>query len=349
MTTLLNISGRETPTPPREVATTLEELNIGATVLVNSEIVNPQQLDPDALHANNVAGNIQAWWMAMTVEEYNSLVDLYDTNRKVHNIPGSTRMPCFDKVIIATNPQQAATTLLMHLVEAHTATRFQHQWILLTWSQDNMQQPMRYAGEATGLFARAWRYPQLQVESNRVLKLTTTEVATQVIWEIHPTRAMDNMLTCICNKFSWQEGWIWTYNIPLNLRDVEVPPTDEDQRALLQALEYCGTQVTQHLPQDLATKLHMILGNMHSLANKDGYSTKELKYEGSKTTERLRGNSNLPAWMLNSYDEQHVTQMFQDINKWRMENHRVNTLTQHDDAAMGEVGNGPTTADTTTS
>lgn len=320
MATLINISGNEEPQPPRSLATTLKDLNIEATLIVNSKVVDQQCVGPDELHSSNMDHNKQGWWLMLTKEEHESLVST--NTAMIRNIPGSTRMPYFDKVLITPTPQQAATTLYMHLTEGHTATRHPSTWILLHWEQDHSQQALRMANDNMSLFARAYEFPQLQIEANTNLFYTATELSTQVQWMLTPSTEGVNMAELICNGFPWQQGWLWTFNIPMQVQQLPEAGqlSAQQQMALLQALSYSGTQVLQHLPVQQAMKIHNILEKMHSIVNKGGISTKGLKYEGSKTSDRIRGNIGLATWMKENFDEQHVTETFIEINKWRMAN-----------------------------
>lgn len=101
MTTLLNIAENNAPLSSRKLEAVLEDLNIGATVVTNSAVDNPHQLGPDVFNMEGVNSNVQRRWVALTVEEFNSLVHPEENNEVIRNLRGSARMPKFDKLIFA--------------------------------------------------------------------------------------------------------------------------------------------------------------------------------------------------------------------------------------------------------
>ena len=78
-------------------------------------------------------------------------------------------------------------------------------------------------------------YPQQQIESGRNLRFTAFELASQQIWEISADGG-DTMLQQICNYFSWDKDWMWTYNIPVQVSNMTVEAPQQERDAVTDAL-----------------------------------------------------------------------------------------------------------------
>ena len=128
--------------------------------------------------------------------------------------------------------------------------------------------------------------------------MTEDERATTQLWEIKATDG-GNVMHKIANKFQWSNGYVWHFNIAINIMEI-VDDRSPWYKALCNSLEYNGTQVLQYLPTQAASRLNTLLGNMHPLQQE---TVRQLPYFGVKTVERLRGNptvmefvNTIPTW-----------------------------------------------------
>ena len=105
---------------------------------------------------------------------------------------------------------------------------------------------------------------------------------------------------------------MWSFNIPLKIKDVA---TTEDPRfrALLQALEFTGFQVLQHLDQQDVGHIQQILSTLDPKLQ----STFSViaTYYGQKTLERVRENANIWNWLRDNKCD--LEEWIKEINNFR--------------------------------
>ena len=109
-----------------------------------------------------------------------------------------------------------------------------------------------------------------------------------------------NFVQVIANKFSWENGFLWTYNIPLRPTEI-LSQEDNRMRCLLQCLQYTSGEVMAKLPTETTQHISALLASMHPIVQQQ-FQT-DFQYFGAKTTERLRGNSTIRSWISTNYDQ----------------------------------------------
>ena len=137
-------------------------------------------------------------------------------------------------------------------------------------------------------------YPQPQIEDHSNMSLILSKKGEQVVYNITAIEDDTNITQAISMKMSWQQGYMWGFNIPVEIKDVA---TTEDPRfrAFLQALEYTGFQVLQHLDQQDAGHIQQLLSTLDPKLQST-FSVNATCY-GQKTLERVRGNANIWNWL----------------------------------------------------
>ena len=82
--------------------------------------------------------------------------------------------------------------------------------------------------------------------------------------------------------FTWQAGYVWSFNLPIHVSDVE----DKFSWFVRQSLQYAGTKMLLHLPTEHLQKI-LTMADEHQLKVSNGV----------KTIERLRGSTSLWKWI----------------------------------------------------
>jgi hypothetical protein len=222
----------------------------------------------------------------MTIEEYNSIKPTEtageSTNTVIPALLGSQRMPNFDKLILAPSPQLALTTMYMHATEMHVTTKIPTKWLMITWVEDVQQHRLRTGNQVINMFNRGYMYPQQQIESGCNLRFTTFELASQQIWEINADGG-NTMLQQICNYFQWNKDGMWTYNIPVQMSNMNVESTQQEKRLVLQCLEYGGAQMLHHFTTSTRDAVMEMLQQLHSTSITSGINTGNILFQGAKT------------------------------------------------------------------
>lgn len=244
--------------PSEVLALTLElrDLGLKATIAVNCAISNQTQSEPARFQAEQLQANQQVWWLATTPEIYRAMADQHGV---IDNIHGSTYMPHWDMMILSTTPGLAMCTLYYHCQHISSVD---YKTMQLVAIRTNLVQHLhRQGGQHVNDFLRGHLYPQLQIEDHSNMSLILSEKAEQVVYNITAIEADTKIIQAISMKMSWQQGYMWSFNIPLKIKDVA---TTEDPRfrALLQALEYTGFQVLQHLDQQDAGHIQQLLSTL---------------------------------------------------------------------------------------
>ena len=125
---------------------------------------------------------------------------------------------------------------------------------------------------------------QLQIESGQQMRLTEDEIISIQTWDVETVAQDGNVIQAIAQATSWQQGYVWHYNMPIPVAQV-TGPQHEWFAALVNALEYTGFQACSNMPMEIQHHLGQILEGQHPL--QQGV---QIPYWGSKTPERLRGN-----------------------------------------------------------
>ena len=89
--------------------------------------------DPDEYHQAMRLANKQMAWLVLTTEEANKYKEAGATSLRFQSLHGSIRLPCWDKVILATSPAAALATRFCHAVEHHVVTNNKTELVLVSW------------------------------------------------------------------------------------------------------------------------------------------------------------------------------------------------------------------------
>ena len=131
---------------------------------------------------------------------------------------------------------------------------------------------------------------QCQIETGHNINMTADEIATIQTWEVE-ARTGGNVFHQIAKALSWQQGWMWTFNLPIQVQQV-VDNQHVWAKAIYLCLEYSGTGIVNTLPAEAQRAVNNILETNHPL--QQGI---QLQHYGSKTRERLRGNPAIMEWV----------------------------------------------------
>ena len=232
---------------------------------------------------------------------------------RVPTYPGHLYMPGFDKILMGNNPAAAGFSLFYHLTEQHVMSQQLSKLKLIMFVPDVGRQHQRFGSGNIDIFNRGYAFYQLQVQEGRHLNLTTWELGKQVVFNIEPN-SEHNFIQTLANKFSWANGFMWTYNVPLQPTAIH-DQRDPKMRSLLQCLQYSGGEVLAKLPTATNQHIAMLLNNLHPMIQQK-FNT-DFQYYGANTSERIRGNPNIWAWISSDNYEQRIIEWINNTNKYR--------------------------------
>ena len=298
------------PTPLADLNMTLTDLGLEAQQLFSGPFGNVDNKNPDQLTQMYLGANQQVWWLMTTTELYNSLADQQGL---VATIPGFLNMPSFDKVLMGDTPATSGFCLFYHLSEQHLYSQQLRDLKLVMFVPETRRQQRRLGSGNVDVFNRGYVFHQLQVQEGSLVNLSTWELNKQVVFNVKPIQDNTNFVQVIANKFSWENGFLWTYNVPLRPTDI-LTQEDNRMRCLLQCLQYTGGEVLAKLPTETTKHVHTLLATMHPMVQQQ-FQT-DFQYFGAKTTERLRGNSTIWSWISINYD-QHYADYVKSTNDYR--------------------------------
>ena len=308
--TALNKVVAKSPTPLADLNMTLTDLGLEAQQLSSGPFGNVDNKNPDELNIMYQSANQQAWWLMTTTELYNSISNQQGL---VPTIPGFLNMPFFDKVLMGETPSTGAFSLFYHMTEQHVLSQQLRDLKLIMIVPETRRQQRRLGSNNVDVFNRGYVFQQLQVQENSMINFSTWEINKQVVFNVKPIQDNINFVQVIANKFSWQNGFLWTYNIPLRPTEI-LTQEDNRMRCLLQCLQYTGGEVMAKLPTETTQHIHTLLASMHPMVQQK-FQT-DFQYFGAKTTERLRGNSTIWSWISIDYD-QHYADYVKGTNEYR--------------------------------
>lgn len=284
-------------------------MGLKATIAVNTAISNPTQSEPDRFQAEQLQANQQVWWLATTPEIYMAMADQHGV---IDNIHGSTYMPQWDEMILSTTPGLTMRTLYYHCTEQHISSVDYKTMQLVAIRTTSVRHLHRQGGQHVNYFLGGHLYPQPPIEDHSNMSLILSKKAEQVVYNITAIEDDTNITQAISVKMSWQQGYMWSFNIPLEIKDVA---TTEDPRfrAFLQALEYTGFQVLQHLDQQDAGHIQQLLSTLDPKLQ-SAFSVNATCY-GQKTLERVRGNASIWNWLRDSKCD--FEEWIKEVNNFR--------------------------------
>jgi len=306
----LNKVVAKSPTPLADLNMTLTDLGLEAQQLFSGPFGNVDNKNPDELTNMYQSANQQIWWLMTTTELYNSISNQQGL---VPTIPGFLNMPFFDKVLMGETPATGAFSLFYHVSEQHVLTQQLRDLKLIMLIPETRRQQRRLGSHNVDVFNRGYVFQQLQVQERSMINLSTWELNKQVVFNVKPIQDNINFVQVIANKFSWENGFLWTYNIPLRPTEI-LSQEDNRMRCLLQCLQYTGGEVMAKLPTETTQHIHTLLASMHPMVQQ--WFQTDFQYFGAKTTERLRGNSTIWSWISTNYD-QHYADYVKSTNDYR--------------------------------
>ena len=126
-------------------------------------------------------------------------------------------------------------------------------------------------------------------------------------------------LNAIFNKFTWANGYMWSYNTLINLNALE-EHWPNNEVSIIQAVKYAGAQVLQHLPQLALNKVLEFLSRLDKLrfTTKRSLQLNRVNFWGVKDGTNMRGSST-HAHHLATYmqDATSFNMYAEEINAWR--------------------------------
>ena len=298
------------PSPLADLNMTLTDLGLEAQQLFSGPFGNVDNKNPDQLTQMYLGANQQVWWLMTTTELYDSLANQQGL---VPTIPGFLNMPSFDKVLMGDTPSTSGFCLYYHLSEQHLYSQQLRDLKLVMFIPETRRQQRRLGSGNVDIFNRGYVFHQLQVQEGSSINLSTWELDKQVVFNVKPIQDNTNFIQVISHKFSWENGVLWSYNIPLRPTEI-LTQEDNRMRCLLQSLQYTGGEVLAKLPTETTKHISTLLATMHPLVQQQ-FQT-DFQYFGAKTTERLRGNPTIWDWISINYD-QHYADYVKRTNDYR--------------------------------
>ena len=213
----LNKVVAKSPTPLADLNMTLTDLGLEAQQLSSGPFGNVDNKNPDELTNMYQSANQQIWWLMTTTELYNSISNQQGL---VPTIAGFLNMPFFDKVLMGETPATGAFSLFYHVSEQHVLTQQLRDLKLIMLIPETRRQQRRLGSHNVDVFNRGYVFQQLQVQERSMINFSTWELNKQVVFNVKPIQDNINFAQVIANKFSWENGFLWTYNIPLRPTEI---------------------------------------------------------------------------------------------------------------------------------
>lgn len=268
---LLNIADGHQPTTPAGLPFVYSDLGFNIQLVVSSQQANPDRLAAQQYCEMAINQNKFNWWFCLSEEEFRALQQpgaaTMDYGLNVINaVPGSTRMPRFDKMLAQQTPTLSVLTQAFHQSEGHVRTGSPNRAIILSFEECNIQSPFRMGNSAVNTFCRGYQYPQQQVEMDRTLRFNMKEMQSQQIW-LCTTVDPNSTLVQQAFQLNWNRDCGWSFNIPFNLAEMMMRSnTTTDQHEadtirfqVISIMEYSGTQLIQQVSTEVATWLTTML------------------------------------------------------------------------------------------
>ena len=175
------------------------------------------------------------------------------------------------------------------------------------------------------VFNRGFSTLQLQLPTGNSITFNTWELSRQVIWELQPLET-GNIFDAVLNKFTWTSNYMWSVNTPINLTTLTNLEAYliNNEISVVQAVEYAGTQVLQHLPEQAPNKILDFLNRLDKLR----FTTKRgLRLNNLSTTPPRRstrgqmlsttGRMTVP-WNRSELNTSRVSTVLPDVNMVRL-------------------------------
>ena len=197
---------------------TLTDLGLEAQQLSSGPFGNVDNKNPDELTNMYQSANQQIWWLMTTTELYNSISNQQGL---VPTIAGFLNMPFFDKVLMGETPATGAFSLFYHVSEQHVLTQQLRDLKLIMLIPETRRQQRRLGSHNRGCLQQgATCSNNYKVQERSMINFSTWELNKQVVFNVKPIQDNINFAQVIANKFSWENGFLWTYNIPLRPTEI---------------------------------------------------------------------------------------------------------------------------------
>ena len=213
------------------------------------------------------------------------------TTGELKGFAGDILVPSFDKLILSMSPTAAVQTLTYHLTEMHVETNNPNEGILTSVAVNKMKQLQRISNSTINLFNRAFIRPQLQTEAGRSFRLTTDERASIQHWMITSEDNSKSVLSTVTTELSWSNNFPWSYNYAFSTSLISTS-LDNHWTCFMPALEYSGSSTMSRINAEEANRLWAQINKPENWRD-----AQNIPMAGSKTLERLRGNSRVTEWV----------------------------------------------------
>jgi hypothetical protein len=285
MATLLNIHVASAPTVSVIPKITMSNLGLLTRAVNMSQVANPTNMEPEDYNAAAFNNQEDIWWLAMPTEMFEAMTPPTGIPT---TLKGNCLSPRWDKLILSATPTLAMFTLFFHSTELHLESSSWNKVKLMCLDTNLAQQRKRLGQSTVNLLNRGYNMAsQLQIETGQQMRLTEDEIISIQTWDVKTVAQGGNVIQAIAQATSWQQGYVWHYNVPIPIQQV-TGPQHGWFAALVNALEYTGFQACSKMPMEIQHHLGQILEGQHPL--QQGV---QIPYWLSKTPERPRGNINV--------------------------------------------------------
>ena len=233
-------------------------------------------------------------------------------------------------MIITYNAAAATATYMYHLGEQHVMSQQPRQAFMLVWCTTMERLNNLNIYKQTNSFLRGFLQHQLQLEADCHWLFTDFERSTMASFKIITTDENTTFLN-VFDRFGWQQGYVWCFNLLVNLNKVLRPNMTTGQcntinYMIVQIFEYCGLELLQFLSATTKTGLME-----HCRVNQIILGATPTKHP-----ERIRGHPKLSTWLKSVQPKEVVEQHLIEINKYRMINmvQHQPAQEQQDDVSM---------------
>ena len=284
---LINMARDQQPHDTCPAVSTMAAMGLNAKLINPSGDTSVSSTDIDERFDTLAKRNTLMVYLAITPELFNSMINAEGV---VNANPGSTLMPRFDKTILSNSPVQSTLTLCYHISERHMVSLQQDKFYILEAQRNPHAQQVRDGQGCFDTFNRIFEIPQMQIEDGRVFRLNSLEVNSMAIWEVVNSDGTSNVYGNIFTRYSSPSGHLWSFNtlVYLNSLDTDQQPT---MISIIMALEYCGTQCLNSLPENTKAKINSFLDKL----DRDRFNTcrwldlNRVRHFGAKDRRYIRG------------------------------------------------------------
>ena len=158
-----------------------------------------------------------------------------EDTKDLPTLDGEQHMPAWTHMTAVKTINEAYNLLSYHLSEVHVATKSPQQWIVLMIHFSVINLCTAMGKGVARMFNRAGIDVQLQLYGK--YNLLATEISKSCVLRV--SKPSSDPLT----SFTWQAGYVWSFNLPIHVSDLE----DKFIWFVRQSLQYAGTKMLLHL------------------------------------------------------------------------------------------------------